>query len=237
MKTTILFGISAAVIAVGPALAADLPVKAPPAPLPPPFSWTGLYIGANIGGAWSQGSITDNVTGAQLNSDSSGFIGGGQIGYNYQINQFVLGVEWDIDGTSISKTSNAVTTAIGTLQLHASTDWITTLTGRIGVGWDRWLFYFKGGGAWVQNSVTLNNLTTGASASASNDNSGWTVGLGGEWAFAPQWSAKIEYDWVKLDNWSPSTSVIAAGDTLTLSRHMQMVKAGINYRFNWGGGY
>jgi outer membrane immunogenic protein len=234
MRKSLLIGLCAAALSGGSALAADLPLKAAPAPLPPPFSWTGLYIGANIGGAWSQGTITDNLTGANLSADSSGFIGGGQIGYNYQISQFVLGIEWDIDGTTISKTSNSVVTALGTLQASASTDWISTLTGRIGVGWDRWLFYFKGGGAWVQNSVTLNNLTTGASAGASNTNSGWTVGLGGEWAFAPQWSAKIEYDWVRLNDWTPTTPAIA-GDSLTLSRHIQMVKAGINYRFNWGG--
>ena len=109
MIRSLLLGISAAAVVAAPAFAADLRLKAPPPP-PPVFSWTGFYIGANIGGAWSNGSITDNVTGAQLNSNSSGFIGGGQIGYNYQFNTFVLGVEWDIDGTSINKTSNVVPT-------------------------------------------------------------------------------------------------------------------------------
>ncbi len=239
MRSSLLIGICAAAFAVAPAVAADLPVKAPPPAPVPVFSWTGLYIGANIGGAWSQGSITDVVTGANLTSDSNGFIGGGQIGYNWQINRWVLGVEWDIDGTTISKTSNLVVTPIGTLQASANTDWISTLTGRIGYGWDNWLFYFKGGGAWVQNSATLtftNLAGATASVGATNNNSGWTVGLGGEWAFAPQWSAKLEYDWVGLNNWSPSTSSVIVNDRLNISRNIQMFKAGINYRFNWGGG-
>ena len=242
MRTSLLIGICAAAFAAAPAIAADLPLKAPPAPPVPVFSWTGLYIGANIGGAWSNGSITDQVTGAQLNSNSSGFIGGGQIGYNYQFNTFVLGVEWDIDGTSINKTSNAVAVvlpggAAANLQASASTDWISTLTARFGFAVNRWLIYGKAGGAWVQNSATLTNLTNGASISASNTNSGWTAGVGGEWAFAPQWSAKLEYDHIELDNFSPSTNSIIVNDRLILSRNIDMVKAGVNYRFGWGGGY
>ena len=83
-----------------------------------------------------------------------------------------------------------------------STDrWLTTLTGRIGVAADHWLFYAKGGGAWVgNNSFTVNDLTTGQSVSSSNGgwNTGWTVGGGIEWAFAGPWSVKLEYDYIKL---------------------------------------
>ncbi len=237
MRASLLIGVCAAAFAAAPAFAADLPVKAPPPAPVPIFSWTGLYLGANIGGARSSGSVTDVITGANLNSDSSGFIGGGQVGYNYQFNTFVLGVEWDIDGTSISKTSNVVPTAFGNLQASASTDWISTLTARFGFALDHWLLYGKAGGAWVQNTATLSNLTTGGSVSASNTSSGWTAGVGGEWAFAPQWSAKIEYDHVQLDDFSPSTSNVILNDRLILSRHIDMVKAGVNYRFNWGGGY
>jgi opacity protein-like surface antigen len=130
-----------------------------------------------------------------------------------------------------------VATAFGNLQASGHTDWISTLTGRVGFAADRWLFYVKGGGAWVENHATLTNLTTGAAVSASNTNSGWTAGVGTEWAFSGPWSAKIEYDHIELDNWSPSTSAIIAGDRLNISRHIDMVKAGVNYRFNWGGGY
>jgi outer membrane immunogenic protein len=216
-------------------LAADLPVKARPMPPPPVFNWTGFYVGANIGGAWSNGSVTDLVTGANLSTNSSGFIGGGQVGFNYQFNTFVLGAEWDIDGTSISTTSNVVATGFGNLQASASTDWISTLAGRVGFAFDRWMIYAKGGGAWVQNSATLTNTTTGASISASNTNSGWMAGVGGEWAFANNWSAKLEYNHVELDNWSPSTATLIAGDRLNISRTIDMVKAGVNWRFGWAG--
>jgi outer membrane immunogenic protein len=232
----------------GAALAADIapqPVYKAPPPPPPPFSWTGFYLGVNIGGAWSTGTITDTVTGASLSGNNDGFIGGGQVGFNYQISNWVLGAEWDFDGTTLRRTSDAVSTAFGTLQASVNTDWISTLTGRVGLAVDRGflvdrsLFYVKGGGAWVQNSATLTDITTGASASGSNTNDGWTVGGGWEWAFAPNWSTKIEYDFVRLDNWSPSNTILVDGaaDRLRLSRDIDMVKVGVNYRFGWGSSY
>jgi outer membrane immunogenic protein len=241
MRKSLLLGICASALFAGSALAADLPLKAPPAPPPVPvFSWTGFYLGANIGGAWSSTTVTDQVTGANLSTDNNGFIGGGQIGFNYQVNNFVFGVEGDIDGTSISKTSNQVGTAFGVLQANASTDWVATLTGRIGIAFDRWMIYAKGGGAWVQNSVTLDNLTTGGSVSASNTNSGWVAGVGAEWAFSGPWSAKIEYNHLQFDDWSPSTNSVIVNDRINVSRDIDLVKFGINYRFGWagsGGGY
>jgi outer membrane immunogenic protein len=238
MRKLLLIGVCASAFVAAPALAADLPARAYPAQVAsvPVFSWTGFYLGANIGGAWSKSTITDNVTGASLSSSSNGFIGGGQVGYNWQFGSWILGVEGDIDGTSINKTSNAVPTAFGTLQASASTDWIATLAGRVGFAFDHWMIYGKGGGAWVQNSATLSNLTTGASASASDTASGWMAGVGAEWAFAGPWSAKLEYNHVELDNWSPSTSSVIINDRLNLSRHIDMVKFGVNYRFGWGGG-
>jgi outer membrane immunogenic protein len=238
MRKSLLLGVCASALVAGSALAADLPLKARPAPVAPipVFSWTGFYLGANIGGAWSNSTLTDNVTGANFSTNNSGFIGGGQFGYNWQVNNnWVLGIEGDIDGTSIHKTSNAVPTAFGTLQGSLNTDWIATLAGRVGYTFDHWMIYGKGGGAWVQNSATLNNLTTGASASVSNTNSGWMAGVGAEWAFAGPWSAKIEYNHIGLDNWSPSTSGVILNDRLNLSRNIDLVKFGINYRF--GGGY
>jgi outer membrane immunogenic protein len=233
MRKSLLIGICASALVAAPAFAADLPARARPAPVAPVpvFSWTGFYIGANIGGAWSHSTLTDNVTGASFSANNSGFIGGGQFGYNWQVDRnWVLGIEGDIDGTTINKTSNGVPTAIGTLQGSLSTDWIATLAGRIGYTVDNWMFYAKGGGAWVQDSATLSNLTTGASASASNTSSGWMAGAGVEWAFAGPWSAKIEYNHIGLDNQSLSS--------LNLSRDIDLVKVGVNYRFGWiGGGY
>ena len=239
MRKPLLIGVCAAAFVAGPALGADLPiVKAQPVPAPVPmFNWNGFYIGANIGGAWSSSTVTDVVTGASFSTDDSGFIGGGQVGFNYQVNSFVFGVEGDIDATSISNTGPSVVTGFGTLQGSTSTDWIATLAGRIGFALDRWMIYAKGGGAWVQNSATLANLTTGASVSASNTNSGWMAGVGAEWAFAGPWSAKLEYNHIELDNWSTSASSIIVNDQFNVSRNIDMVKFGVNYPFGFGSVY
>jgi outer membrane immunogenic protein len=116
--------------------------------------------------------------------------------------------------------------------------WLTTLTGRVGFAADRWLFYAKGGGAWVGNqSFTVNDVTTGASFTSSNGgwNSGWTAGVGIEWAFAGTWSLKVEYEYIGLANNSftvPTGSPFLAGDVFTTSNHnMQTGLFGINYKF------
>src|SRR4249919_1593818 len=87
--------------------AADLPPRPAPAPVyaPPPYSWAGFYVGGNIGGAWTHTTITDNITGASLDTGGlSGFIGGGQLGYNFQTGNFVWGGEWTFDWASLDRT-------------------------------------------------------------------------------------------------------------------------------------
>jgi outer membrane immunogenic protein len=107
------------------------------------------------------------------------------------------------------------------------------------VGWDHFLLYGKGGGAWVgSNNLTLTNLTTGGSASLgnSNTNTGWTAGAGVEWMFAPNWTARVEYDYVGLSSKSFTVPVTfpEAGDVIsTNNRNIQMVTFGVNYLFNW----
>jgi opacity protein-like surface antigen len=214
--------------------AADMKVKAPPAPPPPPpFSWNGFYIGGEIGGAWANGSVIDNLFGLSVSTSHSGFLGGGVVGFNYQTSNIVFGVEGDFDWTSLNATGGGMPTAIGTLQAAANTDWIASLAGRIGIASDRTLFYVKGGVGWVQNSASITNLTTGASVSASNTNSGWLLGGGLEYAFASNWSAKVEFDYLGLRDFSWN-SVLFPGDSFTASRNIAMLKAGINFRF---GGY
>jgi outer membrane immunogenic protein len=73
-------------------------------PPPPPFRWSGLYIGGNVGGGWATATLTDNFTGANFDTDHSGFIGGGQLGFNYQIRNLILGAEWDFDWASLDET-------------------------------------------------------------------------------------------------------------------------------------
>jgi outer membrane immunogenic protein len=234
------------------ASAADLsrpaPVYKAPPPAPPAFSWTGLYFGGNLGGAWGSGNVTDSLLGFNFgNNNSNGvFVGGGQVGANYQINNVVLGVEGDFDWAANNNnvTGGVVIPGIGlghTFAVNSNNTWITTLAGRLGIAYDHWLFYGKGGAAWVgNNGFTVTDVTTGLSLTGTNNNSntGWVAGGGVEWAFANNWTAKIEYDYIGLSNRTfvvPLTSPVLAGDTFTLHRNIQMVTVGINYLFNWGG--
>jgi len=226
------------------------PVYAPP-PIyvAPPFSWTGFYLGANIGGTWGRRNVTDSLFGLSLSNsvDNNGaFIGGGQLGFNYQFGNFVLGIEGDFDGIANTNTAanGVVGPGIGTILLTSNNRWITTLAARVGVANDTWLFYGKGGGGWVgSDNFTITNTVTGASITGSNTNtnSGWLVGAGIEWAFAPNWSVKVEYDYLGLSSqtFTAPAGGFLAGDTFTTSNpNVQMVKVGANYLFKYGlGGY
>jgi outer membrane immunogenic protein len=219
----------------------------PPVYVPPPLtSWTGFYVGGNFGGAWNHQNVTDSLFGLNFSnaSNDGAVMGGGQVGFNYQISNLVLGVEWDIDwiGNNDNTNSGIAVLGIGPIQVSSNNGWITTLAGRFGVAYDNWLFYGKAGGGWVGNSnVTITSATTGALVTIfdNNTNSGWLVGAGFEWRFAPSWSVKVEYDYLGLNS---RTFVVPAGaffggDTFTTSNpNVQMVKVGFNYLFNYGWG-
>ena len=249
----VLFALATGLLS-GQALAADLPMPAPPPrapaafiPPPPPFSWTGIYIGGNAGAAWNRGTVSDAFGNSfTLPSNNAVFMGGGQVGGNWQVGAVVLGVEGQFDWLANQNNASAglavLNTATGTLDtinVVSKDRWLTTLTGRIGVAADHWLFYAKGGGAWVGNqSFTVNDVTTpAASFTTSNGgwNTGWTVGGGIEWAFAGPWSAKVEYDYIRLSSNSftvPATSVFLPNDVFTTAnRNIQTLLGGINYRF------
>jgi outer membrane immunogenic protein len=207
--------------------AADMrgPTYAQP-PMMQLYNWTGFYIGGNLGGAWASGTLTDNFSGASFTGSHSGFIGGGQIGYNWQVApQYVLGIEGMFDWTSISKSSNAITVFNGNvLQGSANTDSVSTIAARFGYAANNWLYYGKAGGGWVRNGASVTDLTTGASVSSSNTRSGWLLGAGIEYGVTPNWTMKLEYDHLGLDNWTRS-SPLFVGDTVTLSRHIDMFTA------------
>jgi len=232
---------------LGIAHAADLgrPLP-PPQPVfvpPPVYNWTGFYIGGNAGVAWTQGDVSDNNGDSFSNSQKAVFTGGGQIGANYQINWLVVGVEADFDWlANNNNSSNAVTIpGIGAVQVSANDRWITTLAGLVGVAANNWLFYAKGGGGWVGvNNFTVTNVPTGASIgfSNSNSNSGWLAGAGIEWGFAPNWTARIEYDFLGLNNRNftvPTGAPFLGGDVISVNnRDVQTLTLGVNYLFNWG---
>jgi len=251
MKHAMLLALIAAAAVGGarPTSAADLARPLPPAPayVPPAFSWSGFYIGGNLGGAWAQGSVTDTLTGLNFSSGNSNgvFVGGGQLGVNYQISSFVLGVEVDFDWMANNSNTSGVVIAgplgLGhTFAAGVNNSWINTFTGRLGFAWDRVLLYGRGGGAWVGNSgFTVTDVTTGlpVAGSVNSFNSGWTAGAGVEWAVANNWTLRAEYDYVALGSRSITVaagSPVLAGDTFTANRNIQMVTVGINYLFNWG---
>jgi outer membrane immunogenic protein len=252
----ILMAAALALAAGSQVMAADLPPAPPPPPRAPAayvpvvlpvYNWTGFYIGGNIGYQWaSQGSISDSQNpGVDFNvgrASNGSFLGGGQIGANYQINAVVLGVEGDFEwAANHNNNGNGVVLPITgqTIQVTSNNRWLTTLTGRFGFAADRVLFYIKGGGAWVGNSnFTVTNATTGfaVATSSGSTNTGWTAGAGVEWAFAENWTTKLEYNYVGLSSTTytvPSTSILLPGDVFTTgSRNIQTITAGINFIFH-----
>jgi outer membrane immunogenic protein len=221
-----------ALLVLAGAARADGPYRPGPGPgvmvlePPPIFTWTGLYIGGNIGGAWGSGTFTDQATNLSFTADQNGFIGGGQLGFNYQMRNLVLGIEWDFDWASIDRTHSGLFLA-GAYQASADTDWITTLSARVGLTVERWLMFVKIGGGWVHNSASITNLNTGASLSRSNTDGGWLVGAGVEYSISPHWSAKAEYNFLGLSD----RTITGFGNTATFDRDIQMLKVGLNYRF------
>ncbi|MGI8570278.1 MAG: outer membrane protein [Methylocella sp.] len=142
-----------AIALTGPALAADLRPLPPP---PPVFTWTGIYLGGQIGYAWESGDLDftgfDSFTGNAFNtsvfSSPNGVIGGAHVGYNYQINQCVVSLEGTVDGTSVTDSPQATfPIAFGgaTISAHTYSDIQGSISARIGIAWDRVLFYGTGG--------------------------------------------------------------------------------------------
>jgi outer membrane immunogenic protein len=260
MKTFLLAGVAIAALAV-PAMAADLsPARAPvytkaPAPVPA-FSWTGFYIGANIGGGWA--TATDSATltltgvgtfGASTSSTASGVIGGGQIGYNWQAGNVVFGVEADFDGSGERSTSTLLcpTAACGAIISSATaTDKVEdfgTVRGRLGLAFDRWLVYATGGASWqTVNSVyavTAAGLTTGV-ASSTTTRGGYAVGGGVETAlWGNNWIGGVEYLYLDTGTFGTGTASLAAiapapaGSTLATTARIQnnIVRARLSYKF------
>jgi outer membrane immunogenic protein len=243
--TTARLTLAAATLAVlaGSATAADLGARAPapyqpPLPPPPLFSWTGCYIGGNIGGGWASHSSNDvtgavtGVIGADLGSHTaSGFIGGGQIGCDYQAGVWVFGIQGMFDGSGMQGSN---TDATGLFVVNSNIPWLATVTGRIGVtAAPTVLVYAKGGGAWVRDNYTVTAVPGIALGSASSTPSGWTVGGGVEWAFAGNWTAFAEYNYLDFGtpgvNFTPAVG--AATFPINIKQNINSFMVGINYRF------
>ena len=258
------------------ASAADLPSKAPLTAQPPlVFSWTGFYVGANIGGGIASNStdsvvllspnapsagVTNPVSAQSFKHSPAGVLGGGQIGYNWQTGNWVLGVEGDWDWTNQRETAStqnflASTIVVAPASIGFSDEqkikWLATARARLGWARDSWLWYVTGGAAWgeVESNYALGvtgsaTFAAGpAAASFNSTRSGWTVGGGVEtslaWMGAPgNWSAKLEYLYVDLGTVTntftvPLTATPAAFYSFTSNSHIRdnIIRVGLNYRF------
>jgi outer membrane immunogenic protein len=237
------------------ALAADMPVKARPAPAPVAvqYNWTGCYIGGNVGGGWTrikQSDVGKVTPPAVLNppfdfgsAEDSNIIGGGQIGCDYQFEgNWVVGVQGKFDFGNIDSAHD-----LPAFPTFTSTDTVKnvyTLTGRAGYLFTPALLaYVKGGGAWTRTSSFINATAPVAflSESAVNVNrSGWTVGGGLEWMFAPGWSMFGEYNHMDFGRRDINyvrgpLAVVNAEDVVRTRLTTQQALFGINYKFSWAG--
>jgi opacity protein-like surface antigen len=214
----------------------------PIAPLyyaPTGFNWTGLYVGAQAGAGSNSIAWRDYDPSGKF-STTGGF-GGGQIGADVQLGVMVFGVEAEIAGGNIGGSRRFMQDLIA-VDLKTRTDWLATATARIGmVTNDRWLTYVKGGiaAAHDQHSLSLAMDPLSADLAGSRIHTGFVIGAGVEYAFASNWSAKLEYNYVELG----SDKAVLEGNinvppmagpyylSSTIEQTMQIAKIGVNYRF------
>jgi len=228
-------------LAASQASAADLPRKVPAyvPPAPPPYVWTGCYIGGNVGAAFAHVDVTDVTTGVSGSRTSdTGFAGGGQIGCDYQFyNSWVIGIRNMFDGTSISgsRTFSDPLFFTGSGTVDTKVRWFDTLTARAGyLVQPNVLFYAQGGAAWAQAKATAFNAAGVEVGSISgNSRTGWTAGGGVEWMFVPHWSVFVEYNYMGFGTRSSSFAAcgVAVCDVFSAKANIQDVLVGVNYKF------
>jgi len=268
-------GVAAAALTVAGAVAAqagDLPTrKEAPAPVfvPPPFTWTGFYVGVNAGGIWPSGSRNATLFAPAtfafpvstffpggLGSQSAGFAGGGQAGYNWQTGAFVLGVETDFDGSTLSKSFNNVGapfTAAGaltgdflTVNGKNSLTWLGTTRGRVGfvaTPDNRLMIYGTGGVAYGggNSQFSVFDHTTGSfwSGNPSGSRVGWVIGGGVEYAITNNITIKGEYLYADLGSSSfnslgnAASAIAFPGVSVggKVAYNASIFRAGVNYKF------
>ncbi len=242
--------LAAAALAVGvaaPAVAADLPARAPapytkaPAIVQAAYDWSGFYVGIN--GGWGTSDINWNAdpfpgfpSGDEGSHHASGGTIGGQVGYRWQMSSWVFGVEaqgnWaDFNGTAASLAFPLVTNQM-------KVDAFGLFTGQVGYAWNNALFYLKGGAALTDNKyagiVTATQLQLGT---ANDTRWGGTVGVGIEYGFAPNWSAAVEYDHLFMSTQNIGFTGVAPFNLGvgtrqdSIDQNIDMVTARVNYRF------
>ena len=257
MKKLLIANLAAAAMTMaGPALAVDIPVKAP-APFVERFSWTGCYLGGHVGGAFAHKDITDPVQLVQdsflfpgattgvttVNPSPSGAVIGGQIGCDYEFaSNFVIGVEGSASGSTMRSSQNAVL-PLGNPDIalvQANTDFLVGLTGRIGYAFDTVLLYARGGAALAGDKFEVSGTFTGLPYDfrGLDNRYGWVVGGGVDWAFTPHWSVNFEYDYYQFGhgNVAMIDGINGFSGLVDVRQNVQVAKVGVNFHV-WGPGW
>jgi len=233
MKRAILIAVGLVGLAM-PAVAADLPnrmVTKAPVMAEPVWNWTGFYAGVNGGFGWARSAHTD-VTGAStgLFNQRGGLIGG-TLGYNWQTGPAVFGLETDLDWANIDGSQ----AACGFGNCFTTMRSFGTARGRLGYSFNNWMPFIAGGLAYANIRAGQDGV---GGAASDQWRAGWTIGGGVEAMFAPNWSAKIEYLYADFGT-NAATSYTPVGirgvNVGASERNVNIVRAGINYHFNWGG--
>ncbi|PWB92794.1 outer membrane protein [Methylosinus sporium] len=257
MKTLSAVGALALAIAAAPAFAADLPSqKAAPAfvaPVAPAFSWTGFYAGVNIGYGWTDNNNVSGLSSFGLlpvsawsygASNADGVLGGVQIGYNHQFagTGFVVGLEADFQGADLKGSTGGFGFGLlpSGVTANQRLDWFGTVRGRVGYAvLPTLLVYGTGGFAYGEGSTTLSYVDGAGFAALGSENgtrTGWTAGGGVEWAFLPNWSAKVEYLYTELERGNaigvPTFPAVLLVSQRGVENHFHTVRVGLNYHFN-----
>jgi outer membrane immunogenic protein len=222
MKYTLgtVVGIAAALLTfAGSAQAADMPIKGH-RPIISYYNWTGFYVGLNAG----YGFGTSNWEVPPVSNKPKGMLVGGTAGYNWQAGSIVYGAEADIAWSNVK---GEVACGVGVCETR--NEWLSTIRGRIGYAFDRWLPYVTAGGAVGHVKATNTGLTPGFFG-ASATPFGWTFGAGLEYAFMGNWTAKLEYLYVDLGKFNCVACSGALSDNISFKENI--VRAGVNYKFS-----
>jgi outer membrane immunogenic protein len=235
-KYIALGAIAALVLGTTAASAADLPLKTKAPPPVAIYDWTGFYIGIEGGGSLGTSNHEDRFDSPYtLGYNVKGGLVGGTVGYNWQMSNFVFGLEGDLSWVSeVGTHPDDGPAGDPTFSSSTKEKWLATARARFGYAVNNLLFYGTGGyaGAGVQAAVK-NSFTNAVIVSSTTTRNGWTVGGGLEWGFAPNWSAKFEYLYMKFEEGQAFNALGLAGSGPRGSVPLDdnVVRAGINYRF------
>ena len=235
---TFLLATAALIVLVGPAISAD--IRGPVSPIVPARSWTGCYVGGHAGGLWANSTewivrtpggdfFGQSLGGHDLNS----WVGGVQAGCDYQFaGGYVIGVQGDyaladVEGSHDSAREFGVA-------YHSKVKSLASVTGRVGYVWDRFLGYARGGLAWERDDYWATTILLGTAYTARETRSGWTIGVGGEYAFTDFLSGFVEYGYYDYGSreiaLTPQVSGLRPG-FVDIKGTTSVVRAGFNFRF------